>query len=76
MKRLFVIAAALLAVTGCSMVTSSEAPNSGATGDVWFTVNTGLGAYGQGLFLSSRVYYCSPPNGSEAAICRPADFHR
>ena len=63
MKKLaavFCLAAAAMLAMGCSSISSTQS----TANNHWIVKNTGLGAMGLGLILSSEVYYC-PPNGGK-----------
>ena len=62
MKKLmaiFCVVALGCASIGCTSITS----NTGKAGNHWVVKNTGLGAMGMGLILSSEVYYCPAGGG-------------
>jgi len=62
----------LLAVvfSGCSYVSSARAPETGVTGEVWYTKDVKFG-----LIWATKVFYCAKPTGKGPANCIQATIH-
>ncbi len=61
MKKIagFALLALMAATTGCSYVSSGMPGMTPATGEAWYTKDTGLGPF---LIFSSKVMYCPKDN--------------
>jgi len=59
MKKIIGFALLALMSAGCSYVTSGQPGMTPATGEAWYTKDTGLGPF---LIFSSTVYYCPKDN--------------
>jgi hypothetical protein len=70
MKRamLGLLAAGVLASSGCAYVTSSMPSTSTVTGEAWYTEATGF----FGMYWGSRVFYCPAPTAAGPATCKEA----
>lgn len=60
------IVGTMMAVTGCSSISSGQPGMTPATGEAWYTKDTGIGL----LIFSSNVYYC-PKEGEK---CTKAEW--
>ncbi|MEZ4300877.1 MAG: hypothetical protein R3B70_38440 [Polyangiaceae bacterium] len=64
---LALLAGALGALSGCSNVTSGMPGMTPATGEAWYSKDSGIGM----LIFSSKIYYCSKDNPGK---CQQAEF--
>jgi hypothetical protein len=60
----------VLVTTGCSYVSSSRAPSTSVTGEVWYTKDIKFG-----LIWATKVFYCPKPTGKGPANCIQATIH-
>lgn len=58
---------ALAALSGCANVTSGMPGSTAATGEAWYSKDTGIG----GLIFSSKIYWCSKDSPDK---CQKAEF--
>jgi hypothetical protein len=68
----FVAVLFALAFSGCKHVTSSRAPDTGVTGEIWYVKEI---TFPPGMVWATRVYYCPKPMGKGPANCIQATIH-
>jgi hypothetical protein len=68
----FATVAFTLAVSGCKHVTSSQAPNTSVTGEIWYVKEI---TFPPGMVWATKVFYCPKPMGKGPANCIQATVH-